>query len=190
VEQENVVTRGRNLLLCVVLLLSGLAPAAMGQQAPQPLIDKPVYDPVSKRYFELVRLGGFDGTWLLTEKFAEDQFLKGVHGRLAIVDSIEIHEFLLHTFRPNHSQWAWIGLRYLCRQQQLQWSDGSLWKGGSFQAWDTDWKQDIYFCAGASVDPNDWAPVAYAPPPNFRWIGKGRGKGYEYAFIEFPTGQP
>jgi hypothetical protein len=154
------------------------------------VINKPAYDPVSKRYFELVSLeAAGDGTWLKTEKFAEDQFFMGVHGRLAIVDSIEIHEFLLRTFRPNYSQWIWIGLRYLCRQRQLQWSDGSLWKVGSFEAWDTNWKQDIYFCAGTD-DPNDWAPVAYAPTPNFRWIGKGRGKGYEWAFIEFPTGHP
>lgn len=153
-------------------------------------IGQPIYDPVAKRYFELMRADPrpFHDVWDLVAEQARSLSFEGVQGRLAIVDSPEIHEFLLNTFHPGHYQYVWIGLRYLCRAKELVWSDGRPWKPGSFQIWDAKWNQDVYTC-GDKNDPNDWAPIAYSPEMK-SWIAKGRHKGYDWYFVEFPTGKP
>lgn len=181
----------RVLILGVVLAMMGRAAYAQSwpDAAPGQVIGVPVYDPESKRYFALMHISSepWSGMWDKVAEAARRQSYKGVRGRLAVVDSIEVHEFLLRTFHPSHYQYIWIGLRYLCRARKLEWSDGRIFQPGSFQAWDTKWKQDIYFC-NESNDPNDWGPVAYSP--QFRWIAKGRHKGYDWYFVEFPTGHP
>lgn len=151
----------------------------------------PVYDPESKRYFAFMKSENAvpaQTMWNSVAAQARRQVYKGVQGRLAIVDSLEVHNFLLRTFRPNQYQYVWIGMRYLCRAKKLEWSDGKLWQPGSFQIWDEKWNQDVYTCADKG-NPNDWAPVAYTPSMH-SWIVKGNTKGYDYYFMEFPTGQP
>jgi hypothetical protein len=171
-----------------------LTRAAWGQSwpdaAPGQLIGVPVYDSQTKRYFALMHTDNapYSGDWDKVAEAAKRQMYKGVHGRLAIVDSIEVHEFLLRTFHPSHYQYIWIGLRYLCRAKKLEWSDGRIFERGSFQAWDPQWKQDVYACNSNRTDPNEWAPVAYSP--QFKWIAKGLHKIYDWYFIEFPTGHP
>ncbi len=183
----------RHLCTLVIAVMIAASQAAWAQSwpdaAPNQVIGVPVYDPGSKRYFALMHIdsGPYSGVWDNVAQAARRQSYKGVRGRLAIVDSIDVHEFLLRTFRPSHYQYIWIGLRYLCRAKKLEWSDGRIFQPGSFQAWDRTWKQDIYFCAETN-DPNDWGPVAYSP--QFRWIAKGRHKGYDWYFVEFPTGKP
>jgi hypothetical protein len=155
------------------------------------LIGVPVYDPEAKRYFALMHIDTrpYGNQYPKVQIQAASQTFKGVKGRLAIVDTAEVHEFLLKTFRPNHYQAIWIGLRYLCRAKQLEWSDGRLWKPGSFAAWDArGWNQDVFTCTKPD-DPNDWAPVAYSPEMQ-GWIAKGRDKGFPWYFLEFPTGGP
>ena len=180
---------GRYLRILTILLTVLLARSASGQASSDQLVGIPVYDPGSKRYFALMRADPHNwGTmWDKVAQQARNQVYKGVRGRLAIVDSFEIHEFLLRTFHPNQYQYVWIGLRYLCRAKALQWSDGRMFQPGSFEAWDPKWKQDIYVCSDTN-DRHDWAPVAYSP--HFTWIVKGRHKGYDWYFIEFPTGHP
>ena len=184
------------LAIVVGLIIAGFARTALAQDVPIESYDvKPVYDPVAKRYFAYMpsnpdHVQWRDG-WEWVDKMAKHLVFHGVHGRLAIVDTLEVHEFLLRTFHPKYTDGpAWFGLHYLCNERQLQWSDGHFWKPGDFQAWDAQWNQDIYFCSGAAVHPGTFAPIAYEPAPNFRWIGKGSGKGYEMAFVEFPTGGP
>ncbi len=50
--------------------------------------------------------------WRVSSGLAAKRGFKGRQGRLAIVDSQEVHEFLRDTFRPDRS--SWIGLRYFC----------------------------------------------------------------------------
>lgn len=177
--------------LLPILLSICLVSAAMAQEAPpSALIGTPVYDPQAKRYFEVVRLGvGEHSTWTGSARDVGTLVYEGVHGRLAIIDSLEVHEFLLRTFHLGIYNPAWIGLRYLCSKKQLQWVDGRLWKPGEFQAWNTPFTQDPFFCSGVN-DPSDWAGVHYTPPPNFMWMATGSGKGFEFAIVEFPTGKP
>jgi hypothetical protein len=155
---------------------------------------KPIYNPETKSYFALVDITtpgiNSDGNhWEAARDIAAGMLFKGVHGRLAIVKDIKIHEFFLLNFHPR--QETWIGLRYLCARQQLQWADGTYWAPGSFQAWDANWKQSPFVCANVGAEPtHDWAPIAYTPAPEFRWIAKGWAKHFPYEFVEFPTGGP
>jgi hypothetical protein len=181
--------------LLFALLLAAVARSAVaadeGNVFAGQLVGIPVYDAESKRYFALMKPQlepQYFTMWPEVEKQAEAHSYKGVKGRLAIVDSDEVHEFLLKTFRPNQYQYIWIGLRYLCRTKQLMWSDGRIAKPGGFQPWNAKWTPDPYTCN----DPNradDFAPVAYTPFMK-SWIALGRNKGYPWYFIEYPTGQP
>jgi lectin-like protein len=158
------------------------------------LLDTPVQDPASKSYFEMV--DGSHGmvkgpvahegpNWGEAYRLSQMRVYKGVRGRLAIVKSLETHQFLSLTFRPKSH--VWIGLRYWCNSRKLQWSDGEMMTPGSFRAWAKEWKQDIYACASTG-GPTEYMPVAYSPLPTFDWIGKGINKRYYYFFVEYPVG--
>ena len=178
--------QGRRIGLLAISLIFILFGAARAQDTSDQKIVIPIYDPVSKRYFAMMQSAG-TGTWDQVYAQARGRGYKGAQGRLAIVDSIEVHEFLLRNFPLKYFEDAWIGLRYLCRARKLVWSDGKVYQRNGFEAWDKIWKQDQYFC-GDTNDPNDWAPIAYSP--KFTWIAKGRHKKYEYYFVEYPTGHP
>lgn len=181
-----------------LLIWIATAPLAAAQA---PLFDTPVYDPDAKRYFALMHptrpiTAGPDWegvSWEQAYVEAQSHVFKGVHGRLAIVDSFQVHQFLLLTFRPNDA--TWIGMRYLCTSRQLELSDGQLFKKGEFEAWDpAGWNQGENICGsytGAIILKGEhFAPVAYTGIPSFRWVAKGRGKLFHLYFIEFPTGHP
>jgi hypothetical protein len=154
------------------------------------LWDTPVYDAVSGRYFALIwaHKNVYQGvTWETAAAEAKSRSYKGARGGLAVVDTIEVHEFLERTFHP--SDWIWIGLRYACATRTLLWADGKVWKPG-FSAWDANWKQDIYACSSGD-QATDFMPIAYSPvEKGFRWIGKGRHKGYYGYFVEYAVVQP
>jgi Lectin C-type domain len=184
-----------------VVAVVGIRPAiACTEAQPTPgirapdgvLYDTPVYDAVSKRYFALywARREAYHGTnWQDSEQLARSHYYKGVQGRLAIVDTPEIHSFLLQTFHQPCE--AWIGLRYWCDARTLQWSGGKKWTPGSFKAWAKQWKQDVYACNSKADHVVDYMPVAYSAAGNgFRWVGKGRVKEFFAYFVEFPTGKP
>ena len=102
-----------------------------------------------------------------------------------IVRSPEVHAFLMRTFHPH--QGVWIGLRYLCKQRQLQWVTGETVRPGSFQAWHKVWDQSAV--GGCSTQ--EYLTVVYTPvDEGFRWIAKGVIKEYGYYFVEYPTGGP
>jgi hypothetical protein len=187
-----------SLTILVFALFAGVGLAVADDYRPAPgipdrygiLYDTPIYDPVSKSYFALAwaHKTVYRGTdWLTANAEARSREYKGIHGRLAVVDSLEIHEFLERTFHPNVD--VWIGLRYWCQKKTLEWSNGRTAKR-SFQAWDVNWQQDIYACKSGDKN-TDFMPVAYTPTDKgFRWIGKGRHKEYFAYFVEFPTAHP
>jgi len=181
------------LSLAAVLTIIGSTFAATAEEVGY---NTPVYDPVAKRYFAIV-----DGhnpqdiyrgiNWIHAYAQAQTREFHGVRGRLAIVDSLEVHEFLMRTFRPKSE--TWVGLRYMCLAHKLETSAGRALAKNSFQAWDPNWNQDSYHCnQPEEAKPQDkFEPVAYTPvDKGFRWIVKGWGKEYFAYFIEFPTGQP
>jgi len=185
----------------IPLTLFLLAAFGRSAHAQAPYYNIPVYDAEAKRYFMLVdaRLPGSvyprnEGlTWEGADEEARARLYKGVHGRLAIVDSIEVHEFLLRTFHADVP--AWIGLRYLCRTHRLLKADGSFMNASSFKAWDPVWNQDTGGCQGKldtmrPVFGEIYMPVAYYAHPTFDWVAKGWAKRYLLYFVEFPTGHP
>lgn len=160
--------------------------------------DTPVYDPGSKSYFALIDgrthkaqyHTGFE--WIEAYEDAKTREYKGGRGRLAIISTPEIHSFLLRTFEPKAP--AWIGFRYDCAAKQLKDSMGRTAASG-FAAWDgAGWNKDptvvcIINPYTHTLEPPAYAGIAYSPVSRgFRWIGLGPRKGYDYYFIEFPTG--
>lgn len=185
-------------LIPLLLLLAESAAAS-------PLYDTPVYDPSSKSYFALIdgtkRQTRYHTGYVWSEAFEEAQtrLFHGVRGRLATIRSVETYEFLLTTFKSDTD--TWIGYRYMCQSRQLLNSTGLSLSKASFQAWDTEWKQDEFACAvnkfthdyGTTDTPSAkaYAPIAIQPAAKgFRWFAKGPGKGYTAYLIEWPTGGP
>jgi hypothetical protein len=163
---------------------------AFGQEA---VFDKPIYDPASKSYFELVRLTKAEEpehyipsmNWASAKAFASRRVYKGTHGRLAIVKSAATHSFILMNLRPADN--TWIGLRYFCKGRKLEWVDGEVFKANDFKAWDRVWDQS----AGVQCQEQGYMPVAYTSAHDgFRWIAKGGLKLYRDLLIEYPTGGP
>lgn len=177
-----------HLMFCLMLM----APFA-GQAHAEALYGKPVYNPETKSYFELVRAGADQGgrkVWLDMEAFARMKMFKGVHGRLAKVKSPTVNFFLMSEFRPD--KMTWIGLRMDCRTGQWAWSDGEPFERGSYSNWHpTKWTWNFgndprEICSGNPA----FVSVAYYPiQESFRWMVKRAGKGYSSMLVEYPTGQ-
>ena len=179
-------------LALMVLGFLCFAPVAQAQ----PVYGKPMYDPVSKSYFELVKVSkeqspGSSSPALPYDKAAvaaTGRAFKGTPGRLAIIRHSDTHLFIMHNLRPNEA--AWIGLRYLCKPRELRWVNGEMLSKGQFQAWDKQWDQSgIAGCVKGGGE-TDWMPVAYSPAAEgFRWIAKGGKKIYVAYLVEYPTGK-
>lgn len=177
------------------LLVAAFLCFGTGAQA-QPVYGKPMYDPASKSYFELVKVTrgmspGSDSPALPYDKAvqaASGRAFQGTPGRLAVVRSQDTHMFLMQNLRPNED--TWIGLRYLCKSRELKWVTGESLQKGQFQAWHEKWDQSgIAGCVKGGGE-TDWMPVAYTPAgTGFRWIAKGGKKIYVAFLVEYPTGK-
>lgn len=179
----------RSLLATIALLV--LSSPALAE----PLYNTVVFDPESRSYFALIDVHdrdeaayhvGYD--WMQAYEDAKRSAYKGIRGRLAIVTSLHVHEFLELTFRPN--TYAWIGLRYMCKSRRLVDSAGQNENKAPFRAWARFWRQDDAICTMNPHDsrwPAEFMSVAYSPiDKGFRWVGKGSHKVYDAYFIEYP----
>jgi hypothetical protein len=163
----------------------------------QPVYGKPMYNPASKSYFELVKVTSAQAPGSASPalpydkaaKAAAGRSYKGTPGRLAIVRNQDTHLFIMQNLRPNAD--TWIGLRYLCKTHELKWVNGESLKKGQFQAWHQTWDQSgVAGCVRGGGE-TDWMPVAYTPAgQGFRWIAKGGKKIYVAYLVEYPTGKP
>ncbi len=164
----------------------------------RPVLDKPMYDPVSKSYFELHKVTRDEDRRAVeipelpfdqAERFARQRTFKGVRGRLAVVKSNETHLFLMQNFQPDLP--VWIGLRYYCKLRELRWVSGEKVTRKSFQAWDPNWDQSGNAGCIKGRGQADWMSVCYSPVQDgFRWVMKGARKHYVMYFVEYPTGKP
>ena len=177
--------------LALASMVFVLAPSLSWAQG-TPVYGQPIYDPVSKRYFELQY--HFAREWKEDKAEAATHQFKGVQGRLANVDSAGVHSFLLLHFRPNTT--TWVGMEYMCEKHVLLDSTGKQMDGHTFQAWAEDWKPDFYACNNGTVAKEiEYMPIAYTPvelgsAKSFRWTGWGVAKRFDAYFIEYPTGAP
>jgi hypothetical protein len=184
-------------LVCLLLLLLCGATAA---PAEGPVFGKPMYDPASKSYFELVavtqaqipayKIGMVPETsWDKAVAYAAARAYRGTQGRLAVVKSQETHEFLMTHLRPAYP--TFIGLRYSCKERRLEWVTGETHPANGFKAWDQHWDQgDNKICLGSTNGPW-WMGVAYTGLGNgFRWVARGNLKNWTAYIVEYPTGRP
>lgn len=179
-------------MLLICLLCSPDLWAAEG-----PLQSAPIYNPATKSYFQLFN-DDLHPSWEGVRAQAESKVFKGVRGRLAVVDTLEKHKFVLQNFHFNwHEASVWIGLRYWCSVRMLQWEDGLPYSPSDadhFRLWHSRWARSE--SAGSVADPcgmdaslrQGFAPVYYRNIGGVvRWQAVGAGKGFSNFLVEFVT---
>lgn len=153
------------------------------------------YNPSSKSYFEyrVVLLSSKSmregPNWSGASEIATASQFNGVPGRLAVVNTAEIHDFLLKNFRIQRQE-VWIGLQVMCENNLPVWVDGSVIEGDGFAVWDLEkWYRNPNINCNVSRIP--YMGVYYKPPPGFfRWQAAGWAKRFSGMMIEYPTGKP
>lgn len=155
------------------------------------LVNRPVYDPISKSYFELVETkGGL--SYERAMRFARTKTFRNVRGRLAIIRSGETQKFLDRIFRPDGE--AWFGLRLYCPGRVLFWTDGkTLKRGKDYVNWGPKWHyaRNYLPCkpgakyAGVTLSPADKAGYV---GKGLRWFAIAPRHAVAYSIIEYPTG--
>jgi hypothetical protein len=176
-----------SLLLLFLLLCGGVSYARAAAGAGDP----PVYNPVSKSYFQMLGTTGRHGNWPESLEQARAQTFKGVRGRLAVIDSLETHEFVMRNFDVSHP--VWIGLRYWCEFRMLEWvglRPYSPGDPGRYQAWHPQWSRGDQFCPPNASGPGAFLGVYYQPisDSSALWQAVRTGKGFGRLLVEFPTG--
>lgn len=187
------------LFVSVAFLIAASAGGA--KAAGEPVYDTKVYFSGTKSYYEMIPAMPGDSIrgdvreigWTRAETKARQRIYKGVNGRLAVVRSPALHNWLLQTFRPDGL--TWIGLRYWCQFNRLQWVDGSFHKRTAWAAWDVHWAKQ----GGTRTNPpkkpacsqsTPFWPVHYWPSrEGFYWNANGNKKEGKAFFVEYRTGR-
>lgn len=175
------------LVAAALLFAQGADPAAAQLR---PVFDKPVYNPESKSYFELLdgtHLHNQGPTWEQARELAAERSFGGTQGRLAIIRTPETDMFIRINLRPN--QHTWFGLRYDCKQKRLLWTDETELKQGDYANWNPrGWYASPQwgFCVGDHLMP------AYLPLHSGirHWMMQRSPKRYYNFIVEYPTGGP
>lgn len=155
------------------------------------LVNKPVFEPTSKSYFELAEIeGGL--SYERAMRFARTKTFRNVRGRLAVIRSRQTQGFLDSIFRPDGE--AWIGLRLYCPGRVLFWTDGkTLKRGKDYVNWGPNWHyvRNYIPCkpgekyAGVTLSPVDKAGYV---GKGLRWFAIAPRHAVAYLIIEYPTG--
>lgn len=188
----------KSVWLFAVVLVAALSSSYLGSGrilAAAELGDPPIYNPASKSYFQLVRNTG-RSVWADAYKTALAQTYKGVRGRLAVVDSLETHQFISENFDLSRGA-VWIGLRYWCDYRMLMWNDQRPYSPadpGHFQAWHPQWIRGGYentSCASWWAKDKAYMAVYYETFDGLgaRWKAIGPQKGFGRILVEFPLPQ-
>lgn len=157
-------------------------------------MSEPVYNPASKSYFQLVHDRSRSYRWDRAQKEAAKKVFKGARGRLAVIDSLETHQFVLRNFdiRSERTN-VWIGLRYWCPVQMLQWEGNRLFSPTDpekFRAWHTPWHRLRHFCQDVRTRQHGYMAAYYRTINGItQWQAVGIAKGFHYYLVEFPTGE-
>jgi len=165
--------------------------------AKEPLTRQPVYNPHSKSYFQIFSDNKHPGNWHAARQRARSKSYKGVLGRLAVVDSLETHQFLVKTLGLNQRGIStWIGLRYWCDGRMLQWESGRPFSPSDpdhLRLWHIPWyrgeagSKDA--CEYTGSRRHGFAPVYYRTVGGItRWQAVGAAKFFADYIVEYPTG--
>ena len=190
----------------LAMLFSGFA---WSTALAQTVYDTPLYFKPNDTYYELVSIpnqykgqfGRNETGWPQVYKLATKLIYKGRRGRLAIVRSKAVNDFLRDTFKPD--QPAWIGLRYWCKFHKFMWVDLTILRPGDYRNFGRIWNRGGTgggnARAGCLTVPG-WQPVHYWPVINsggwasgakmerfgFHWNANGFGKHWRSFFVEYP----
>lgn len=179
----------RVLYLSLLFGLFALAPLTPSGARAQVLLD-----PSSGSYFELIsdrRVFGRKSTagskWFSAREFAESRFYEGRRGHLASIKTRDTHKFITQNFQIRAN--TWIGLRYMCANRSLVWTNGErLDRSSDFQAWHPKWLRGLAgggtTCASGR---NSYLPVYYIASEVPRWQASGPDKGFSALLIEYPS---
>jgi hypothetical protein len=158
-----------------------------------PLQSAIIYNPASKSYFQLFNDNVNPGNWEAAQQRAANKIYKGVRGRLAVVDSLDTHNFIIKNF---HLDWrdasVWIGFRYWCSVHMLQW-EGSLPYSPSdanhFALWHSSWSRgNLDPCSSFKSGKLGFAPVYYRNiAGTVRWQAVGAAKYFTTYLVEYVT---
>jgi Lectin C-type domain len=152
----------------------------------------PIYNPSSKSYFQLFN-DNVNSNWEKARLRATTKVYKGIHGRLAVVDSMETHKFILQNFGLNWREASvWIGLRYWCSVRMLQWEDGLPYSpsdANHFKIWHSRWaRNDSDACYSAKSRKTGFAPIYYRNiGGTVRWQAVGAAKFFSTYLVEYVT---
>ena len=165
-------------------------------EGPFPLT--PIYNPSSKSYFQLFGDNHHPGNWEAARTRAAMKSFKNVRGRLAVIDSVETHKFVLQTFDLTRRKVAvWIGLRYWCKTHLLQWDSSRPFSpsdAGYFRIWHARWSRNDETkgdaCQFTGSRRSGFAPIYYRTiGASTRWQAVGAAKFFPHYLVEFPTGK-
>lgn len=172
----------RRLILAALLVF-----AAPGGQAAiaASVINKPIYNPESKSYVELVEdriTNGSQGPgWAEAAKDAERLYFKGVQGRLAVISSARSELFIATMLRPTGP--TWFGVYYECENRRLRWVTGETLKKGAYANWDP-----AFWFIGQIFCPNNSGIMPGLISNGIYWALQMPAKHYNYYLVEYPTG--
>ena len=170
------------------------APRAMAEA----LYDTPAYDAKNDTYYELVSLkkqypGRYPKdvtSWEHVASLSATRVFKGRQGRLAIVASREVNDFLRDTFKPDLP--AWFGLRYYCKYKKLMWVDGRINEVGNYRNFSQRWHvggiaptnaDDFSLCSNYFAF---WPVHYWSLQDGFYWNANGTYKHFGIFFVEYP----
>ncbi len=178
--------------LAGIILATGTAVPANAAPNPKNLRNREIlqtayYEP-RDAYFQLAkdvvnRTG--TGKWAFAVQKARNTQYKDRKGRLARIDTAELHQWIVETFDFADlpaSNGVWVGLRYWCGVRMLTWADGETHRPGAFAPWDTPWHRTDIRCGSNNMP---YMGVYYEPQSS-RWKATGYNKRFRYYLIEFP----
>lgn len=142
-------------------------------------------------YYQLVTDFSKDGsgaTWEDARTLAAKRTYKGRKGRLAMMDSAALQQWVLSTFNlveRGYSGNTWIGIRYWCNFRKLTDINGATYSFQSFNAWDSPWYRD----GGTRCDTNPKLPYmgVYIHGVASRWQAAGYLKRFPHYLVEYPA---
>jgi hypothetical protein len=145
----------------------------------------PFYNAETDSYFELFgrSKGNHRGwPWRKANEFANSKQYKGQRGRLALIRSHEILNFVRETFTISGA--SWIGARYYCKYSKLLWSDGKLESPKAPGMWHGQWHRTNVRCANRG-----YMPLYLTPPERggIYWQASGPQKWFNYYLVEYPA---
>ena len=148
----------------------------------------------NKSYFLLVEdfsTGHHEGVeWGEARAHAAKRRFRGRRGRLAVIDSADLYQWILTTFNLGqyfHEGRTWIGLRYWCKYRQLALASGEAYPVNGFTAWDQPWERP----GGTTCSSYAKLPFmgVYIEGATGRWRATGHRKRFPYYLVEFPAPQ-